>query len=95
MPASHQIELDLRPAPLDDVQAVADLEATRDPEDPRDPEMLRFWWTQGSLNEVYMRLIAEREGAAVAFLGAGHERWEAMPERFGWFRPILRADIWS
>jgi GNAT superfamily N-acetyltransferase len=95
MPASQRLELDLRSATLDDVQIVADLEATRDPEDPSDPEMLRFWWTSGSLNEVHMRLVSVRQREAVAFVGAGHERWEAVPERFGWIRPILRADIWS
>ena len=95
MSASHRLELDLRPATLDDVEIVANLEATRDPEDPRDPEMLRFWWTKGSLNEVYARLVSVRQGEAVAFVAAGHERWEDTPRRFGWIRPILRADIWS
>ena len=95
MPASHRLQFDLRPATLDDVEIVADLEATRDPEDPRDPEMLRFWWTRGSSNEVYIRLVAVREGAAVAFVGAVHERWAAAPERFGSLRPILHADLWS
>ena len=52
MPAANQPELDLRPATLDDAEIVADLEAARDPEDPRDPQMLRFWWTGGSLSQV-------------------------------------------
>lgn len=95
MPASHRLELDLRPATLDDVEIVTNLEATRDPEDPRDPEMLRFWWTKGSLNEVYTRLISVRQGEAVAFVAAGHERWEDTPERFGWIRPITHQDHWS
>jgi RimJ/RimL family protein N-acetyltransferase len=95
MLASHRLELDLRPATLDDVEIVANLEATRDPEDPRDPEMLRFWWTNGSLNEVYTRLVSVSRGEAVAFVGAGHERWETVPDRFGWIRTILRADTWS
>jgi hypothetical protein len=68
MLASHRLGLDLRPATLDDVEIVANLEATRDPEDPRDPEMLRFWWTNGSLNEVYMRLVSVRQGEAAAFV---------------------------
>jgi len=95
MPASHKLELDLRPATLDDAEIVADLEAARDPDDPRDPQMLRFWWTGGSLSQVVMRLVAVREGAAVAFVGAGHERWEGAPERFGTIRAVLRADVWS
>ncbi|HEY4889863.1 MAG TPA: GNAT family N-acetyltransferase [Candidatus Dormibacteraeota bacterium] len=95
MPTSDRLELDLRPATLDDVGIVADLEATRDPEDPRDPEMLRFWWTRGSANEVYMRLVSVRQGEAVAFVGAGHERWEDTPKRFGWIRPVIHRDLWS
>src|ERR1700694_5886466 len=95
MPASLRLDLDLRPATIDDVQIVADLDATRDPEDPRDPDLLRFWWTTGSLDEVFLRLVAVREGSAVAFVAAGHERWEVMPERFGWVRAILHRDLWS
>ena len=95
MSASHRLELDLRPATLDDVEMVANLESTRDPEDPRDPEMLRFWWTKGSMNEMYTRLVSVRQGEAVAFVGAGHERWEDTPKRFGWIRPIIHQDHWS
>ncbi len=95
MPASHRPEVDLRPATLDDVGIVSDLEATRDPQDPRDPEMLRFWWTRDSAHDVHVRLVAEREGTAVAFVGAGHERWDTMPTRFGWIRVIIHRDLWS
>jgi GNAT superfamily N-acetyltransferase len=95
MPASPNLELDLRPATLDDVGIVADLEASRDPEDPRDPDMLRYWWTSLSSDEVVMRLVAVSESAAVAFLGTGHRRWDETPERFGWFRPILSEEQWS
>jgi GNAT superfamily N-acetyltransferase len=95
MPASHRLEVDLRPATLDDVGIVADLEAARDPEDPRDPQMMRFWWTGGSLNRVSMRLVGLREGAAVVFVGANHERWEASAGRFGSVRVVLRSDVWS
>jgi GNAT superfamily N-acetyltransferase len=95
MPASPSVELDLRPVTLDDVGIVADLEATRDPEDPRDPEMLRYWWTSGSVDEVKMRLVAVRDGTAVAFLAAGHQRWDAESERFGWIRTILAGELWS
>ncbi len=95
MPASHALEVDLRPATMDDAQIVADLEVARDPDDPRDPQMLRFWWTLRSSMEATTRLVAERDGAAVAFLAAGHERWENVPERFGWLRVIIHPDLWS
>jgi hypothetical protein len=74
MLASHRLALDLRPATLDDVEIIADLEATRDPEDPQDPKMIRYWWTSGSLSQAHSRLVVLRDGQAVAFVGAGHER---------------------
>src|SRR4029077_2027687 len=95
MPASHRLALDLRPATLDDVEIIADLEAMRDPDDPRDPAMVRYWWTSGSLGQVHSRLVAVRDGQAVAFVGAGHERWTEDAERFGIIRVTIRADLWS
>jgi GNAT superfamily N-acetyltransferase len=95
MPASHALELDLRPATLEDAPVVANLELARDPDDPRDPEMLRFWWTLRSSNEATTRLVAVRDGAAAAFLAAGHELWENVPERFGWLRVTIHPDLWS
>jgi GNAT superfamily N-acetyltransferase len=95
MPAPHRLALDLRPVTLDDVGIVAALDVTRDPEDPRDPEMLRYWWTSGSLSQVFSRLVAVRDGTAVAFIGASHERWGESPERFGSLRVVIRSDAWS
>jgi hypothetical protein len=93
MPA--RLGLDLRPATLDDAAMVADLEATRDPKDPRDPQMLRFWWSMASLDEETVRLIAPRGASAVAFVGAGHRRWDGTEQRFGSIRPILDSDAWT
>jgi GNAT superfamily N-acetyltransferase len=95
MPSSHALELDLRPSTLEDASIVADLEVTRDPDDPRDPQMLRFWWTLRSESEATMRLVAVWDGAAVAFVAAGHELWENVPERFGWLRVVIHRDVWS
>ena len=95
MPASHRVALDLRPATLDDVEIVADLEATRDPADPQDPEIVRYRWTSGSLGQVHSRLVAVRDGQAVAYVGSGHERWAEDPRRFGSIRVTIRADAWS
>jgi RimJ/RimL family protein N-acetyltransferase len=95
MPPPNRTAIDLRPVTLDDVEIVADLEATRDPDDPRDPEMMRYWWTNGSLSQVCSRLVAERDGAAVAFVSAAHERWAADSKRFGSIRVVIRSDVWS
>ena len=94
--AMDDFDLELRAGTLDDAEIVADLEAARNPEDPRDPMMLRHWWTAGRPpDEVHMELVAEREGAAVAFLGAGHDPWDTIPKRFGWLRPLVHPKHWS
>jgi len=96
MPASHRLDLDLRPATFDDVELVADLEATRDPGDPRDPELLRFWWTRSSADGMAMRLVDIRGGAAVAFVSARHSHWvPESPSRFGRIKAMLHSDFWS
>src|SRR5258708_33836532 len=95
MPAPQPLGLDLRPVTLGDVGIVADLDATRDPEDPRDPQMMRFWWTSGSLNQDFLRLVAVHEGHAVAFVAALHERWSDGTERFGSLRVVIHAELWS
>ena len=87
-------DLDLRAASMDDAEIVAELEGARNPDDPRDPTMLRFWWAQAP-DEPQMKLVAERDGSAIAFIAAGHEPWEAMPKRFGWIRPVPHPDGWS
>jgi GNAT superfamily N-acetyltransferase len=95
MPSPQRLALDLRPATFDDVEMVADLDASLDPEDPRDPDMLRFWWMRSSADQVTTRLVAERGGRAMAFAGAGHDRWEENPDRFGWIQPRLHRELWS
>ena len=95
MPEPHPLALDLRAATLADIGIVADLEATRDPDDPRDPEMMRFWWTRGSLSQVFSRLVAVERDQAVAYMVASHERWGDAPERFGSLRAVIRSDVWS
>ncbi|MEO8744378.1 MAG: GNAT family N-acetyltransferase [Candidatus Dormiibacterota bacterium] len=95
MPGSRRLEINLRPATFDDAKMVADLESARDPEDPRDPDMLRFWWRAHTSGEVNARFVAEREGRAIAFVGAVHESWTGMRERFGSVRPVLHPDTWT
>jgi GNAT superfamily N-acetyltransferase len=88
-------DLALRPATLDDAAMVADLETARNPDDPRDPVMLRFWWSTRSPDDKAQELISERDGAAIAFVGAGHEPWENKPKRFGWVRVSLHPEAWT
>jgi hypothetical protein len=88
-------DLALRPATLDDAAIVADLETTRNPDDPRDPVMLRFWWSTRSPDDRAQELISERDGAAIAFVAAGHEPWANKPKRFGWVRASLHPHVWT
>jgi GNAT superfamily N-acetyltransferase len=90
-----QIDLEMRPATLDDAEMVADLESARDPDEQRDPAMLRFWWTVRPPDEVVVRKVAERDGSAWAFLYASHLPWESMPRRYGSMRLALHPDFWN
>ncbi|TMD31323.1 MAG: GNAT family N-acetyltransferase [Chloroflexi bacterium] len=90
-----QVDLELRPAAMSDVDMVADLETARTPDDPRDPAMTRFWWTVHPPDQVFMRMLAERHGQAMAYLFVKHESWAKMPERFGFMRLVLHQDIWN
>ena len=90
-----QIDLELRPAAMSDADMVADLETARIPDDPRDPAMTLFWWTVHPPDQVFMRMLAERNGQAMAYLFVKHEAWAKTPERFGFIRLVLHQDIWS
>lgn len=90
-----QIDLELRPVAMSDSDMVADLETARTPDDPRDPAMARFWWTVHPPDQVFMRMVAEQDGQAVAYLYVKHESWAKMPERFGFIRIVLHSDIWT
>jgi GNAT superfamily N-acetyltransferase len=93
--AKAQITLELRPATIADGEKVADLETARTPDEPRDPEMLAFRWTSPPAGEVFTRMMAERDGAAIAFLYAGHMPWGKTPKRFGSMRFLLHPKIWN
>src|SRR5260370_24215798 len=90
-----QIDLALRPATMSDSLPVADLETARKPDDPADPAMLRFWWSTTPADEVYTRLIAVRDGFAVAYVMARHRPWVDGADRFGSMRILLHPDLWT
>jgi len=93
--AKAQAVLDLRPATIADAVKVADLETARTPDDPRDPEMLQFRWTFTAAGEVVTRMLAERDGSAIAFLQAAHTAWAKSPARFGSMRFVLHPKSWT
>jgi len=88
-------DLELRRAELDDARKVADLESTLDASEPSDPARRLHWWRMTDELEKGMRQIAEREGRAVAYTSAAHERWEPDEKRFGTIRLMLSHDIWN
>ncbi len=94
MPATR-FELQLRPATLEDAEIVAELESLRDPNEPRDPVLLRHWWLMSDELEKTMRRVDVREGKAVAYVAASHEKWNKDETRFGIVRPMLRSDAWD
>ncbi|HEX9098454.1 MAG TPA: GNAT family N-acetyltransferase [Candidatus Dormibacteraeota bacterium] len=93
--AKAQTALELRPATIADAARVADLETARTPDEPRDPEMLLFRWVFPPAGEVFTRMLAERDGSAIAFLQAGHRPWNENAERFGPMRFILHPNSWA
>ena len=93
--AETSLDVELRPATLDDAASVADLDTLREPEDPRDPVLMRHWWASGDAVEKVARWIAKRGDAAVAFVSAGHRPWESGRHRYGWLRPRLHPDLWT
>src|SRR5712691_2374646 len=93
--AKAQIDLEMRPATPADAEAVADLETARHPDDPADPAMVRFWWTAMPAGEVFTRVMAERDGSAMAFVMGRHRPWVDGAERFGTPRILLHPELWS
>lgn len=93
--AKAQIDLEMRPATPADAAAASDLETARSPDDPADPAMVRFWWSTTPADEVYTRLIAVRDGSAVAYVMARHRPWVDGAERFGTMRILLHPDLWN
>jgi len=88
-------DLDLRPAELDDARKVADLETTLDDSEPSDPARRLHWWRMTDELEKGMRQLAERDGKAIAYTSASHERWEPEDKRFGTIRLMLDHDVWN
>jgi mycothiol synthase len=91
----ESFELELRLATLADAELVAMLDTLADPDEPRDATSIRHWWAMNDANDVVMRWIAVRDGAAVAFVSARHEPWEITEKRFGVIRLNLREDAWT
>src|SRR5260370_42049292 len=93
--AKPQAAVELSPGTIDDADKVDDLEMACTPDDPRDPALLRFSWTAAPAREVSTRMLAERDGSAIAYLYAGHMHWEEISKRFGSMRFLLHPEGWT
>lgn len=85
------LDLELRPATLDDAPLAADLDTVREPQDPRDPVLMRHWFRSWDERERIARWISVRDGVALALVAVGHG--EGM--KFGWLRIRLHPDVWT
>lgn len=95
MKSKTKAGIELRPATPADAGKVADLETARNPDEPRDGAMLGFWWTVIPLGEVFTRMIAERDGKAIAYVYAAHTPWKEGEKRFGMMRAVIDPAVWS
>lgn len=84
------MELDLRPATLDDAGFVADLETAATPDDPHGGEMVRYWWTHDQNGRHARRLVGE-----VVYASARHADWEDGRRRFGLIHVVIHPSAWS
>lgn len=87
--------LQFRDATIDDADLVADLDTAIEPDEARDGAMLAFWWSHPFSGEVSRRWICVENGAARAFVFAGHSRWEAGTRRYGQARVRLHPNDWD
>lgn len=70
-----------REAVLDDAELAADLMTATYPALSQDPVMTRLRWKHLREGFTAGRFIAERDGAAIAFLAWLHGPWDQLPER--------------
>lgn len=82
--------MDLRPATLDDVDAVADLETARMPDDARSGVMVAYWWTHAPDSRHALRLIGDG-----IYMSARHAGWKEGERRFGSVYVVLHPERWS
>ena len=85
------IDLEIRPATLDDASIAADIDTDAHPDDPEDPQMTRHWWSIAADDDVTDRRIALLDGAPVGYATREHPAWSKMPERFASLGAELRT----
>lgn len=84
------MQIELRPATLDDVGMVADIETAATPDDPHDAEMVRHWWTHSPDGKHAMRLLDRN-----MYVSARHGDWKPGERRFGMIHIVIHPSAWS
>jgi RimJ/RimL family protein N-acetyltransferase len=86
-------ELTLRPATLDDVEAVADAASALRPHDPTDPLVLRHQWLADDPSDVVERFAVLAEGRVAGVCTQRHSDWAKVETRYDRVEVILHPDI--
>src|SRR5215471_3129254 len=88
-------DLDLRPALIDDAEAVADAATALRPDDPMDPLILRHHWLARDSGDVVQRFAVLAGGRVVGACTQAHSDWARVETRYGRVEVILRPDVRS
>ncbi len=87
------LDLDLRPATLDDDGLYADMYTETHPDDPEDPTLMRHWWSTQDPADTAIRYIAMRGPKPVGYAFWQHPSWKKMPQRFVRLNADLHPDF--
>ena len=85
----------LRPATIDDAEAVADAATALAPGDPMDPLVLRHHWLAKDPGDVVERLAVLAGGRVMGVCTQAHSDWAKVKIRYGRVEVILHPDIRS
>ena len=86
-------DLKLRPAALDDAEAVADAATALRPDDPMDPIVLRHHWFAPEPSESVERFAVLARPGVVGLCTQRHDDWARMATRYGGVQVILHPGV--
>lgn len=86
-------DLSIRPATIDDVEAVADAATALTPDDPTDPLILRHHWHPTEPTTVLERFAVLKGGRVVGQCSYQHDDWAKMPTRYVKLRVTVHPDV--
>lgn len=93
MIASGPVELTLRPATIDDAEAVADVATALFPDDPVDPLILRHRWLPHDPHDVLDRFAVLARERVVGQCRHSHDDWARVATRYARLDVSLHPDV--